>query len=132
MPSCTISNWSNSDCQWDEIKTRFIQSQSAPLPNNPTDRIKQAVMNASLLEAAMILKLKYIETLHIGLVTFLGDLTNDILHHYSNYLIRNVLYQESSLDAVYFPTAIKKIGLTLQSLKEVKDSKDYKPSLTVT
>jgi hypothetical protein len=43
-----------------------------------------------------------------------------------NYFLRNVLYQESRLNADYVPTAIKKIGLTLQSLEEVKDSKDYK------
>jgi len=64
--------------------------------------------------------------LHIGLVTFLGDLIDNMLHHYANYFLRNVLYQESCLNADYVPTAIKKIGLTLQSLEEVKDSKDYK------
>ena len=74
----------------------------------------------------MTLKLKYTETLHIGLVTFLGDLTNDMLHHYGNYFLRNAQYQESCLNADYVPTAIKKIGLTLQSLEEVRDSKDYK------
>jgi hypothetical protein len=74
----------------------------------------------------MTLKSKYIETLHIGLVTFLGDLIDNMLHHYANYFLRNVLYQESRLNADYVPTAIKKIGLTLQSLEEVKDSKDYK------
>ena len=74
----------------------------------------------------MTLKSKYIETLHIGLVTFLGDLIDNMLHHYANYFLRNVLYQESRLNADYVPTAIKKIGLTLQSLEEVRDSKDKK------
>jgi len=123
-PSCT-TNRVNLDRQWDEIKTKFIQTHSAHLPNEPTDRVKQAKI-ISLLEAAMALKSKYIETLHVGLVTFLGDLTNDMLHHYANYFLRNVQYQESRLNTDYVPTAIKKISLTLQSLEEVKDSKDYK------
>ena len=127
-PSCTTTNRINSDRQWDEIKSNFTQSQTKPLPNEPTDRIKQAKITSPL-EAAKILKSKYIETLHIGLVTFLGDLTDDMLHHYANYFLRNVLYQESRLNADYVPTAIKKIGLTLQSLEEVKDSKDYKAVL---
>ena len=128
-PSCATTNQINLDCQWDEIKTRFIQSQSVPLPNNQTDRIKQAKIT-SLLEAAMILKSKYIEMLHIGLiVNLLGDLTNNMLHHYKNYFLRNFQYQESCLNTDYVPTAIKKIGLTLQSLKEVKDSKDCKAVL---
>jgi hypothetical protein len=126
-PSCT-TNRIDSDRQWEEIKSKFTQSQSNPLPNEPTDRIKQAKI-ISPLEAAKIIKSEYIETLHIGLVTFLGDLTDDMLHHYANYFLRNVLYQESSLNADYVPTAIKKIGLTLQSLEEVKDSKDYKAVL---
>ena len=74
----------------------------------------------------MTLKSKYIETLHIGLVTFLGDFTDTMLHHYLNYYVRNVLCQESRINVYYVPTAIKKLGLTFQSLEEVKDSKDYK------
>ena len=58
----------------------------------------------------MILKSKYTETLHIGLVTFLGDLNDDMLHHYANYFLRNVQYQESCLNADYVPNAIKKLA----------------------
>ena len=77
----------------------------------------------------MAIKLKYIATLHIGLVTFLGDLTDTTLHHYANYFLRNVQYQESHFNVNYVPNAINKIGLTFKSLEEVKDSKDYKAVL---
>ena len=75
------------------------------------------------------MKSKYIATLHIGLVTFLGDLTDTTLHHYAIYFLRNVQYQESSLKVNHVPSAIRKIGMTFQSLEEVKDSKDYKAVL---
>ena len=67
--------------------------------------------------------------LHAGLVNLLGDLTNHTIHHYSNYFLRNVEYHENCINAAYVLSAIKKLGLTFQSLEEVKDIKDYKAVL---
>jgi hypothetical protein len=126
-PSYTTTNRTNSDIEWNG-KTRFEQSLSPSHPNNPTDRVERTE-TSSPLEAALAIKSKYIETLLIGLVTFLGDLTDTTLHHYANYFLRNVQYQESHFNVNYVPNAINKIGLTFKSLEEVKDSKDYKAVL---
>ena len=101
---------------------------SSPLPNNSTDRVKRAV-TSSPIESALTIKSKYIATLHIGLVTFLGALTDNKLHYYVNHFLRNVQYRESRLNVNYVPNAIKLVGLTFKSLEEVKDSKDYKAIL---
>ena len=127
-PSYTTTNRTNSDIEWNGIKTRFEQSLSPPHPNNPTDRVKRTETSSSP-KAALAIRSKYIATLHIGLVTFLGDLNDNKLHHYVNYFLRNVQYQESRLNVNYVPNAIKQVGLTFQSLEEVKDSKGYKAVL---
>ncbi len=94
-------------------------------PSEPTGKTIQNG-TPSPLEAAMVLKSKYIATLHKGLTSFLDDLTNDTLRLYSIYFERDMKYQENSNDVNYVPTAVKTIGLTLQSLEEVKDGKDFK------
>ena len=104
-PSYTTTNQINADLQWNDIKTRFKQSQSSH-PNTPKGIVKRTE-TSSPLEAALAIKLKYIATLHIGLVTFLGDLTNNKLHHYVNHFLRNVQNQESRLNVNYVPNAIK-------------------------
>ena len=87
-PSYTTTNRINADLQWNDIKTRFDQSQSSH-PNTPTGIVKRTE-TSSALEAALAIKSKYIATLHIGVVTFLGDLTDNKLHHYVNHFLRNV------------------------------------------
>ena len=103
--SYTTTNQITADLQWNDIKTRFEQSQSSH-PNTPTGIVKQTE-TSSPLEAALAIKSKYIVTLHIRLVTFLGDLTNNKLHHYVNHFLRNVQNQESCLNVNYVPNAIK-------------------------
>ena len=104
-PSYTTTNQIIADLQWNDIKTRFEQSQSSH-PNTPAGIVKRTE-TSSPLKAALAIKSKYIVTLHIGLVTFLGDLTNNKLHHYVNHLPRNLQNQESCLNIKYVPNAIK-------------------------
>lgn len=98
-------------------------------PDNPTDIANKRVGIPSPLEAALALKSKYTATLHKGLITFLDDLTDQTLRLYSEYFLKDVTYQENCINVNYIPKAIKTIGVTFQSLEEVKNSKDYKAIL---
>jgi hypothetical protein len=83
------------------------------------------------LEAAMVVKTSYIETLHESLFKFLDDLSGKCIQLYSEFFYKNVKYQANSSDPAYLPKPIKHIGLvTLQSCEEVRDCKDFKTLLT--
>ena len=111
------------------MKKDKIRTISVIPSSNKSDRHSQTNRDFITSRATLAIRSKYIATLHIGLVTFLGDLIDNKLHHYANYFLRNVQYQESRLNVNYVLNAIKQVGLTFQSLEDVKDSKDYKAVL---
>lgn len=78
------------------------------------------------LEAANKVSAGYIETLHIGLQSFLTALSQKCLTAYSVYHYYNLKSREMSLHPHQIPTSVKKLKLILQPLDEVKESEGYK------
>lgn len=126
LPSCTNNRLNATSSILRNPKKSIEHALPLPPPSDVTGITKQREKTVSALEAALVVKSKYTATLQADLYTFLDIPTERCLTLYSAYFHKEVKLQENVINNDYVPSSVKKIGLTLQALDEVKKTEDFK------
>ena len=93
---------------------------------NQAGSTKQVGSTMSPLAAALVLKDKFVELLHIMLQPFLQPLTTSVLSKFATAYYADKKHEETMSDQNYVSKSIKALGIPLQGLPEVEQSKEFK------
>ena len=109
---------------------RDIPTVSFALPEDPTPPTSnstsaQEEKTVSPLEEALSALKPYIQSLHKGLQPFAEKLLKDLLQSVSNHHWKDKKHSEMTDDTTYVPASCR-VGLTLNAMFEVRESKDFK------
>jgi hypothetical protein len=94
--------------------------------SNQAGSTKQAGNTTSPLAAALVLKDKFIEPLHIMSQPFLQPLATSVLSKFATAYYADEKHKETKLDQNYVSKAVKALGFPLQGLPEVEQSEGFK------
>ena len=93
---------------------------------NQAGSTKQAGNTTSPLAAALVLKDKFIESLHIMSQPFLQPLATSVLSKFATAYYADEKHKETKSDQNYVSKAVKALGFPLQGLPEVEQSEGFK------
>jgi hypothetical protein len=93
---------------------------------NQAGSTKQVGSTLSPLAAALVLKDKFIELLHIMSQTFLQLLATSVLSKFATAYYTNEMHKEMKSDQNYISKSVKALGFPLQGLPEVEQSEGFK------
>jgi hypothetical protein len=85
-----------------------------------------SVLSISPLEAGLVLKLTFIESLPIASRPFLTPLAKSALRKFTAFFYADEKAKETKSDPSYVPSSAKKLGIVLQALPEVQESQGFK------
>ena len=93
---------------------------------NPSGSTKQAGSTTSPLAAALVLKDKFIKSLHQMSQPFLTPLATSVLSKFATAYYADEKHTKTKSDQNYVSKAVKALGFPLQGLPEVEQSKGFK------
>ncbi len=93
---------------------------------NQADSTKQVGSTTSPLATALVLKDKFIESLHIMLQPFLQPLATSVLSKFATAFYANKKHNKTKSDQNYVSKSVKALLFPLQGLPEIEQSEGFK------
>ncbi len=85
-----------------------------------------SVLSISPLKAALVLKVTFIELLPTASCPFLTPLPESALHEFAAFFYADEKVKETKSNPSYVPSSAKKLGIVLQAMPEVQESRGFK------